>query len=150
MTDNVLHLRTDTNLIRVMINDDPGRVIQFDPSDVTFAERFYKLIGDFETKQAEYQARSEKLDAERNRLDHNGLPENLGEGLAFMREVCEYMHGQIDYLFGAGTSLKAFAGSLSIEAIGEFFDGITPFIQKTRSEKVAKYAPAKQKGRVMK
>lgn len=149
MTDNVVHLRIDSRQIRVMINDDPGRVIQFDPSDVLFAERFYKLIGDFEEKQAEYEKRAAELDAERGNLDHNGLPANLGEGLVFLREVCEYMHGQIDYLFGAGTSQKAFGGALSIEAIGQFFEGITPFIQKARSEKVAKYS-GKKAGRVMK
>lgn len=142
-------LRIDTGIKRIMINDDPERVIEFNPSDVIFAERFYKLIGDFEVKQVEYQARSEQLDAGRDNLDHNGLPANLGEGLAFLREVCEYMHGQIDYLFGVGTSAKAFAGALSIDAIGQFFQGITPFIQQARSEKVAKYS-GKNAGRVMK
>jgi hypothetical protein len=134
-------IRIDSGIKRISINEDPERVISFNPSDVTFAERFYKLIGEFEAKQAEYEQRAEALDASPNELDGHGLPANAGEKIAFMREVCEFMHGKIDYLFGNGTSQKVFEGVLSLEPIGQFFDGIVPFIQKSRSEKVAKYAP---------
>lgn len=142
-------IRIESGVKRISINDDPERVIEFNPSDVTFAERFYKLIGGFETKQNDYQARAEALDAQPVDLDANGLPANVGEKLAFMREVCEYMYQQIDYLFGEGTSQKVFEGVLSLETIGQFFEGITPFIQASRSERIAKYAPKKGK-RVMK
>ena len=134
-------IRIDSGIKRISINDDPERVISFNPSDVTFAERFYRLLGEFESKQAEYEKRAEALDASPTELDEHGLPANAGEKIAFMREVCEFMHERIDYLFGAGTSQKVFEGVLALEPIGQFFDGIVPFIQKSRSEKVAKYTP---------
>lgn len=143
-------IRIDAGLIRLAINDDPERVIRFNPSDVAFAERFYTLMREFEGKLVEYEAQAKALDEGAKDLDERGLPANLGNSIAFMRETCAYLHERIDYLFGAGTSEKVFEGVLNLEMIGQFFEGITPFIEKTRSERMARYAPAKPSRRVMK
>lgn len=140
-------IRIDSGVKRLAINDDPDRVITFNPSDVAFVERFYALIGDFETKQADYERRAADLDAVTEK-DKNDLPVNLGARIAFMREVCETMHGQIDGLFGEGTAQTVFEGALDIEMIASFFEGLTPYIQSSRQEKLQKYArPGKSKGR---
>ena len=142
-------IRISSGIKRISINDDPGRVIEFNPSDVVFAERFYELVKDFEAKQEEFKARAESIDAQASEMDEFGLPANTGEKLAFVREVCTYMYEKIDYLFGAGASQKIFGEVLSLDMIGQFFEGITPFIRAARSEKVSKYGAAKGK-RVMK
>jgi len=143
-------IRIGASVKRIAINDDPERVIVFDPSDVAFVERFQGLTQELVARQAEYEQRARELD-QVTEADELGLPVNLDDRLGFMREVCEYTHGQIDALFGAGTSRKAFEGALSLEMIGEFFEGLTPFIQNGRSEKLAKYlpqpTPAKKKAR---
>lgn len=141
-------LRIDAGKKRIAINDDPQRVIEFDPTDVLFAERFYSLIQDFETKQVEYEQRAAELDTDQS-FDQNGLPVNLAGRLAFMREVCEFMRLQIDSLFGTGTSQTVFGDALSLEMIEQFFTGITPFIQRARSEKINRYS-GKKAGRVLK
>lgn len=140
--------RVDSGRKRIAINDDLQRVIEFDPTDVLFAEKFYLLIQEFETKQVEYERRAAELDADQS-LDSYGLPANLTSRLAFMREVCEFMRLQIDSLFGAETSQKAFGDALSLEMIEQFFTGITPFIQRARSGRVAKYTPAGKGKKVM-
>jgi hypothetical protein len=141
-------LRIDSGLKRIAINDDAERIIEFDPTDVLFAERFYGLIQEFETKQVEYEQHAAEIDADQS-IDKNGLPANLVERLAFMREVCEFMRSKIDELFGASASQNAFGDSLSLEMIEQFFTGITPFIQQARSDKIAKYTPARKNRRVM-
>ena len=143
-------IRIDTGVKRIAINDDPTRVITFNPNDVAFAERFYSLIREFEDKQVEYETRSKELDAHKDELDEHGLPVNVGEGLAFLREVCEFMCGRIDHLFGPGTSRIAFGDALTLEMFEQFFTGITPFIQSAREEKILRYTNQKQSGRVMK
>ena len=140
-------IRIGASVKRIAVNDDPERLIVFDPSDVAFAERFYALIKDFETKQAEYQARAEEIDRAQE-TDAYGLPENLEKRLAFLREACEYMRAQIDRVFGAGTSQAAFGDTLSLEMVADLFAGLTPFIQTARSEKLKQYSPApKSKGK---
>lgn len=154
MEENVLRIKTNGGGMRVMINDDPDKVIVFDPDDVVFAERFYALMREFDAKQEEYRVRSEALDAGRAELDGHGLPVNLGESLAFLRDVCEFMRSQIDFLFGEGTSQKAFGDALSLTAIDQFLEGITDLVQQARGRKIEKYSPrATSKGktrRVMK
>lgn len=134
-------LRIDAGLVRIVINDDPERVIEFNPGDVLFAERFYNLLAEFEAKESDFSSRAEALD--QTEVD------NMGERLAFMREVCEFMRAKIDGLFGAGTSQKAFGDSLSLEMFEQFFAGITPFIKAARQERTAQYRPRKGRKRVM-
>jgi len=125
-----IHINTGEK--RIAINGDPNRIIVFNPSDVMFAERFYKLIGEFETKLKEFQARADAI--EKENADNESR-------LLFMREACEYIRDQIDVLFGKGTSLIAFGEALSLDAYAQFLEGITPFIQKSRVEKLQKYSP---------
>jgi len=133
-------IRIGGSVKRIAINDDPERVIVFDPTDVAFVERFQGLTQELVARQAEYEQRARELDKVTD-ADELGLPVNLDERLGFMREVCEYTHGQIDALFGEGTSQKAFDGALSLEMIGEFFEGMSVFIQDGRSKKMEKYLP---------
>jgi hypothetical protein len=139
-------LRIETGAKRLLINDGPG-FIEFNPADIGFAERFYQLIRDFEGKQAEYEARALELDNQQEK-DAEGIPLNVDARFAFLRECCEYVRERIDHVFGAGTSQTVFGDTLNLDMFGQFFVGITPYIQQARQEKTAKYAPAK-KGRVM-
>ena len=137
-------IRINTGEKRIAINDDPERVIVFNPGDIGFAERFYQLLQDFEAKQVEYQARAEDLDNQA--LDERGIPSKIGESLALLREVCEFLKERIDHLFGAGTSSKVFGETMTLDMFEQFFTGIVPFVQTARSGKVARYAPGKRRG----
>jgi hypothetical protein len=141
-------IKIDSGVKRILVNDDPTRVIQFNPTDITFAERFYNLIGEFERKQNEYQKRAEEIEKQ-TEVDANGVPQNIGARITLLREVCEYVRGKIDHLFGEGSSEAAFGDVLSLEMFTQFFDGITPFVQSARNNKLAQYNK-KLSGRVMK
>lgn len=136
-------IRIDTGEKRIAINDDPERVIVFNPQDISFAERFYQLLQDFEAKQVEYQARADELDNQE--LDEHGIPSRIDESLALLREVCEFLKGRIDHLFGEGTSRKAFGDAMTLGMFEQFFEGIVPFVQTARGNKVARYAPGGKK-----
>lgn len=145
-------IRIDSRKKRIAIRDEDDQVIgeiTFNPNDVAFAERFYEIYRDFDAKQKEYEVRAEQLDAANDEVDQNGIPKQFDQGIAFMREVCGYVYEKIDHLFGEGTSKIVFRDSMNFEMIGQFFDGITPFIQQARSEKIGKYSN-KKTGKVMK
>ena len=137
-------LQINTGEKRIAINDDPNRVIVFNPTDVVFIEKFYRLIGDFQTQFAAYQAKSAELD-QNQATDENGIPANAGERLALLRDECLYVRGQIDNLFGPGTSQTVFGDALSLDACNQFFEGVAPFIQKARTEKIQKYTNKRPK-----
>lgn len=144
-------IRTDSNIKRLTINDDPERLIEFDPTDVLFIEKFYQLYRDFEQKRIEFDEKSKALDEANKQAVENGTMLELEDGINFLREICTYMRGKIDWLFGDGTSDKAFGDSLSIDAIGQFFQGVSPYIWSERNDKVNKYSnTATKKRRAMK
>lgn len=130
-------IRIETGVKNIQVNDGP-EFITFDPTDVSFAEKFYALVQEFGTKQVEYKKRAELIDANKE-LDLNGIPVNFPEGLAMMREVCEFMRDKIDDLFGKDTSRKCFGDALSLSVFEQFFVGITPYIQSARAEKTKRY-----------
>jgi hypothetical protein len=139
-------IKITSGVKRIAINEDEERVIVFNPTDIVFAEKFYRLLGNFQDKLKEYQVRSAEIEAVKD-VDENGLPANLDTRIALLREVCEYMAGQIDYLFGPGTARKIDEGALDLSIYEQFFTGITPFVQKARVEKIERYGskPAKRK-----
>lgn len=136
-------IKINTGEIRLCINDDETRVIVFNPTDILFVEKYYALVRDLEVKQAEYLRRSAQIEKVTG-VNDDGLPVNMDERIAILREACEYMRGRIDYLFGDGTSQKAFGDAMILEAFEQFFNGVTPYVQKSRSEKMERYTGRKK------
>lgn len=137
-------IRIDTGVKRLTVNDDPERVITFNPEDVLFVERFYELIKIFQQKEVEFQKRIDELTADEEK-DSYGIPVNTPETLELVVEICDFLREQIDKVFGPGTSEAAFGEAQSLSMFEQFFAGIAPFIQSTRSEKAAKYQYKKGK-----
>jgi hypothetical protein len=131
-------LRIDTGAVRLAINGDESRIIEFNPEDIVFVERFYSLIKEFESKEVEFRAKAEKL-AENSELDEYGIPVNTGDNIKLVKELCEYLRTKIDHVFGQGTSAKVFENNQTLNMFEQFFTGITPFVQKARGKKLEKY-----------
>lgn len=144
-------LKIDLGEVRLCVNDDESRVIAFNPHDLSFAERFYAVLSDFKQLEKEYKAKGDALSKD-NGKDEYGLPVNTPAQLAFCREVCQTMRNAVDGLFGAGASNAAFGDANTLTMFAMFFEGITPYIERARGEKLSKHTrPAKgPRGRVMK
>ncbi|MGX8711628.1 MAG: hypothetical protein ACQGTM_15455 [bacterium] len=142
-------LHISTGEIRLCVNDDPTRVIAFNPTDISFAERFYSLLSEFEEKEKEYQ---QKVEALKNNveIDAFGIPKNFGPALALLRETSGFLREKIDDVFGAGTSQAAFGDANTLDMFEQFFGGITPFVQKAREKQVGKYTAAPSYRNVLK
>lgn len=131
-------IQINTGSIRLAINDDESRVIEFNPNDLDFIDRFYGLISDFEVKEKEYQKKLDILN-QNTELDSYNIPKNMGESLALLKDICGFMRGRIDHVFGDGSSQKAFGNANTLDMFEQFFNGITPFIQQSREGKIQRY-----------
>ena len=120
------------------VNGDENRVIEFNPEDIVFVERFYSLIKEFESKEVEFREKAEAL-ATNSELDEYGIPVNTGDNIKLVKELCVYLRAKIDHVFGAGTSEKAFENANTLNMFEQFFTGITPFVQKARGKKLEQY-----------
>lgn len=127
--------------IRVTVNQDPEREIAFHPSDLHFAEGFYDLLTGFETKRRAFVEEEEKM---RSQMEAHGgaSSEYMKKMLSRNREMLQYLHEQVDVLFGEGAGDKICGGVNSLEMYEQFFNGIAPYIQQQRSEKMRKYQEA--------
>lgn len=131
-------LNTASNAVRLAINDDPNNVLEFNPSDVLFFERFMTLLTEFEEKSKEFEKKSAEIEKIKGK-DNHGIPLNALEKIRLLKELCLYLRAQIDNVFGDNTSYKLFGDALVIDAFEQFFDGIIPYIEKARDEKIKKY-----------
>ena len=134
------NLKINTGEVRLIINDDPDRVIQFNPEDLGFAERVYALSVKWSKLEKTYQERAAALDK-----SDAPWPEKSG----LLREVCDTMKQSIDEVFGAGTSATAFGDTVSLFMFDDFFNGVTPYIERIRRKKMDRYT-GKRSGRVLK
>ena len=131
-------IKINTGSVRLVINDDESKVVEFNPNDLDFIERFYGLISDFEVKEKEYQQRLDILN-QNTELDSYNIPKNMKESLVLLKEICEFMRERLDYVFGEGISQKAFGNANTLDMFEQFLSGVTPFIQQSRTAKIEKY-----------
>lgn len=137
-----MKLQSLSNTVRLTVNDDPARVVEFNPSDVGFVSRFYDLMDNVEAKEGEYNAKLEEIQKDTS-INSFGAPNALKKEIALTAEICDYMREQVDAVFGEGTSQTAF-GDMNVPAMfGEFFDGIAPHITAARSKATKKYTGKK-------
>lgn len=67
--------------IRLTVNNDSDRVIEFDPEDLSFVQGLYDLIIDFEKKEKEFKAKDKALSVNKD-VDKYGVPCNMGKKVA--------------------------------------------------------------------
>lgn len=107
--------------VRLCIDNDESRVIEFYPTDVSFAENFYALAAEFEERQNDIKARSAAI-AEG---DGSKLEKSRAE-LALTREAFAFLREGIDRTFGPGTAQTVFGSRDSVAMAARFFRGVTP------------------------
>lgn len=138
------NININTGEIRLTINGDENRVISFNPNDLQFIDNLYNLLADFENKEKEYKQRDTEID-KNTELNSYGAPINLKDKIKLVKEICSYMREKIDIVFGEGTSQKAFGNVNTIDMFEQFFEGVTPYIEKARSTKINKYTKNNKK-----
>jgi hypothetical protein len=139
-----LQINTGEKRIPIVRDGESVGEIVFNPSDVVWVERFYKIVSEFQITLTDYQTRYKALEK-----DKDGKPVQVDVSLALLHDACTYVREKIDYVFGSGTSQLVFGDAMVIEVFPQFFDGITPHIKTVRAEKIEKYT-GKQRKRVLK
>src|SRR5690349_4909857 len=99
--ENTLEITTVSKRIPIVRDGENVGLLEFNPDDVVFAERFYRLYSELQKQFTQYQTQAVLLEKDATQ-DDNGLPVNLGPRIALAKEACLYAYEQIDILFGAG------------------------------------------------
>lgn len=135
--------------VRLLVNDDPDRVIFFNPKDVNFTQKFYSLLDFLQNKQEEYTEKAKEIDADTTirMIEANDevieIPHKIENIMLLIDSICDELNAEIDRIFGSGTSWTLFQGAKVFDTENnqyvQFFKGIAPFINDTREEIKNKY-----------
>jgi hypothetical protein len=136
-------IHIDSGVKRIAINDDPERVIEFNPHDTKFAEKLYKAYGDLARLEKEYSKRAEEIGANVE-ADELNVPKDFGPFIEIQDEMLADILEQIDFLFGAGASERIFQGDVTTYTVKQFLEGVQQYIIPERAEVIEKYLPPKQ------
>jgi hypothetical protein len=138
---NVLSISTGTKSLEIQRDGIlTGESIDLNPTDTGWMERFYQLLKDLHESMDTINKRYDELTRIEGK-DDLGIPNSLGPGLEYSREVIQALRDKIDKVFGENTSQKVFGNTMKIEVIEQFFNGILPYIEEVRKPMVEKYAP---------
>lgn len=128
-------LRINSNIKTIEVND-AGECISIPIGDTTFFERFGNIIKYFEQKKEEIDRQEKELSEK-----YEGKPEDdidrVMDAVRYYSELCREVCVQLDKLFGEGCCRKVFAGieAPGVELIVDFFEQITPLLQKYFNER---------------
>ena len=137
-------LRVGNGIKKIEVNDD-GEYIEIPISDTGFFERYAAILKFFEQKQKDiekefaeislkYQSQSEDVEGvEEEKVNIDKAIEQISLYSNLCKDICE----QLNNLFGADCCRKVFVGveNPGIELIGDFFEQITPILQKFSEER---------------
>lgn len=107
-------IKLNNNKIKLLINDDEDKFIEFNPSDLQFTlkvEKLYKRLNEIEIE--------------------NNMECLVG--------VCEAINEEIDNMFGEGKAQMIFDGQMDIYLYTQFIEALIPYVKEASEKRVAKY-----------
>lgn len=118
-----------------MIDDDPERVVKFNPGDVKLRARLFAFAKDAQKKQRETEARITEIERVEGTAS-DGLPNNSEEKISLMLELADYVMTGIDEVFGVGTSEIVFADGFDFETATMFINFVTGKFESVSADKI--------------
>ena len=133
-------LRFDDGYKEFMINDDPNRVIRFNPADYGIIERFNTARKNILTEMEKIQS-----DIDINPDGTPNVPEDeLEEAAEMLGKTRKLICDQVDYIFGSPVSESAFGTQSPLSSVKglplfeRFIRAAQPFIEKeVKAEQLA-------------
>lgn len=134
-----MEIKTGMVVLPVERDGEAAGSIRFNPSDTRFSKRYFELLSTFDEMQKEFLERAEEIDRDKS-LGPCGVPNSEIRGAALLCDICDRMRGEIDKLFGVGTSDTVFGEACDLSVFPQFFESISKYMQTARAEKLSKYA----------
>jgi len=141
------NLSFDDGSIKLAMQGDPNRLLVFNPTDYNLAAKFYKLVENSEIKSKEIQEKAKPVDSSGEQK----------EVISFFEETDHYFKGELDKVFGEGSSKIIFAdvNVMSTASNGDFvlsnfLMSLYPHFQRASKSKVKNIVAANKPKRTKK
>lgn len=139
-------LQLKTNRVQIVIDDDPERVITFNPNDVQLRDRIYKLGKTIKSRQSEIEKRIQEFESLEGE-DELGVPLKDIAAHNMMVELAEFIIKEIDATFGIGTSEKLYFDGFDFESTSNFMGLVSSKLQAVSQNKINQRLSKNAKGK---
>jgi len=131
MSESFGRISIDSGLRKIEVNDE-GDYITINLADATFFRRFGELVKWIENQGDMVEALEKEMSSEKEPTTDQKIA-----AMGKVADICEECGRQIDLFFGPDTCRKVFSGLTAPDAllIAEFFEQITPIMQKAAQER---------------
>lgn len=140
-------LRVDSGIKTIEVNDT-GECIKFSVTDSTFFERFFELVDWFESD--ELKSQIDEIEGQKEAIENVDDTQAMRKVVGSQKNIIKQAMDKIDAIFGEEASRKIFCGTIpDIYAIIDFFEQITPYIEKyakERNQKISKKYSVNRRG----
>jgi hypothetical protein len=146
---DTINIVTGKKKIAIKRDGIEAGVVEFNPYDVVFREKYYNLLRELNENSDEIKEilkKAKKID-DNKEVDDNGIRKNIPEEFDLTKEVNRLFCEKIDNLFGSGTSeiirgefeptLEQYKNAPSIYQ--QFFTAIKPYFEEAAKNAVQKY-----------
>ncbi len=140
-------LRVDSGIKKIEVNDT-GECIQFSVTDSRFFESFFDLINWFEGD--DLKKSIDDVESQKDDIDNTDDMTAIKKIVDLQKNIITQAMEKIDGIFGEDASRKIFCDTIpDIYAIADFFEKITPFVEKyakERNRNISKKYSTKRRG----
>lgn len=137
------------NKITLDVEDENGKVrgqISFDPKDLKAYNAFTEIGAAVTKIYDDYQSAKSDIDISEGKLEsldeYKSTRDKINRLNKFTNSIVEQVGkiaGQIDSVFGNGTSELVLQGSYDVELLAEFIQVVMPYFEKAKEKRLEKY-----------
>ena len=130
MADILNFDRKDT-LLRLALNGDNDKILEFDPGDVNTRRKFYNMKDSMITKQQELDSKIKQLDLKEE--------DGIQEAFKLEEDFFDYLKDLIDDIFGNGATNMICGNRKNVFVLANCIIALCPYFEKFRNDTKNKY-----------
>lgn len=127
----ILNFDSKDTLLRLALNGDENKIVEFDPGDVNIRRKFFNLKDKMIQKQQE-------LDSIKNRLDLE-KDEDIQKAFKLEEDLFDFIRDEIEDLFKPGTTEMICGNRKNVFVLANFIIALVPYFEKFKKDTESKY-----------
>ncbi len=127
----ILNFNCKDTLLRLALNGDETKILEFDPGSVTTRKKFYNLKDEMIKKQQELDSKIKKLNLETD--------EGIEQSFKLEEDFFEYIKDLVDDIFEKGTTEMICGKRKNIFVLANCIIALCPYFEKFKNDTKDKY-----------
>lgn len=128
---DILNFDSKDTLLRLALNGDKDKILEFDPGDVNTRRKFYNMKDSMITKQQELDSKIKQLDLKEE--------DGIQEAFKLEEDFFDYLKDLVDDIFGNGATNMICGNRKNVFVLANCIIALCPYFEKFRNDTKNKY-----------